>query len=230
MKGLMRFRNFSSFFKENVYKRAFQCIVYSASVVCFWTIPVIYTEPFEPTAQYQVYFSPYQNCTSKITQAIHQSKTNIYLQAYSFTSQPILDALLHAKRRGVLVHVILDKSHIKNSKVMQHFKKAGIPVWIDEAQGIAHNKTIIIDEYQVITGSFNFSYAAQHRNKENVLFIKDAALAHRYLDNWHYCKSHAKLMFGKKKVMAPKSVTVQKLLFLLFSVAVLLASGISLAG
>jgi phosphatidylserine/phosphatidylglycerophosphate/cardiolipin synthase-like enzyme len=42
----------------------------------------------------------------------------------------------------------------------------------------------IIDQATVITGSFNFTKAAQMRNAENVLIVQDKMMAQQYLDNW----------------------------------------------
>jgi phosphatidylserine/phosphatidylglycerophosphate/cardiolipin synthase-like enzyme len=43
---------------------------------------------------------------------------------------------------------------------------------------------MIIDEKEVITGSFNFTDAAQKRNAENVVFISDPKLANEFIENW----------------------------------------------
>ncbi len=43
---------------------------------------------------------------------------------------------------------------------------------------------MIIDGAVVITGSFNFTAAAQNRNAENLLVISDPAVAAQYRDNW----------------------------------------------
>lgn len=60
----------------------------------------------------------------------------------------------------------------------------GIPVKIDAQHAIAHNKVIVIDGETVITGSFNFTKAAQENNAENLLIIHDKKLAERYARNW----------------------------------------------
>jgi phosphatidylserine/phosphatidylglycerophosphate/cardiolipin synthase-like enzyme len=44
----------------------------------------------------------------------------------------------------------------------------GVPVMIDAEHAIAHNKIIIIDGETILTGSFNFTKAAQEKNVENV--------------------------------------------------------------
>ncbi|MGC8483733.1 MAG: phospholipase D-like domain-containing protein, partial [Thermodesulfobium sp.] len=59
-----------------------------------------------------------------------------------------------------------------------------VPVLIDTVHGIAHNKIMILDDTNVITGSFNFTDAADSRNAENVLIIQDSELARIYKDNW----------------------------------------------
>jgi hypothetical protein len=65
-----------------------------------------------------------------------------------------------------------------------------IPVLIDDKHAIAHNKVMIIDGNTVITGSFNFTKAAEEKNAENVIVLKDnPALAQRYAQNW---RAHAK--------------------------------------
>ena len=43
-----------------------------------------------------------------------------------------------------------------------------------------HEKTIIIDDQIVITGSFNFSNSAEHNNNENTLIIKSDEIAGTY--------------------------------------------------
>jgi phosphatidylserine/phosphatidylglycerophosphate/cardiolipin synthase-like enzyme len=37
-----------------------------------------------------------------------------------------------------------------------------VPVWIDAQHAIAHNKLMVIDDATVISGSFNFTRAADH--------------------------------------------------------------------
>lgn len=137
-------------------------------------------------ASYRVCFTPGEDCTGLIVQTIDEAQKSIFVQAYSFTSPPILHALLLAKRRGVDVQVILDKSHIKNKQysAATFFTNHQIPLLIDYKPDIAHNKVMIIDKSTVITGSFNFTKAAQFRNAENVLVINDPELAMKYWQNW----------------------------------------------
>jgi len=136
-------------------------------------------------APYTVCFTPGGMCTDEIVSTIGGAKKSILVQAYSFTSAPVAKALVDAKKRGVDVRVILDKSQKKQRYSSSTFLvNEGIPTWIDSKVAIAHNKVMVIDGETVITGSFNFTKAAQQRNAENLLIIRDANLAKIYSKNW----------------------------------------------
>jgi len=138
------------------------------------------------SAELRTCFTPGEDCTSLIVQQINNAKSSVLVQAYSFTSEPIIAALSHAKQRGVDVRAILDKTNEQERYTAATFlMNHGIAVLIDDKPAIAHNKVIVVDGTDVITGSFNFTKAAQERNAENVLIIKqEPQLAKAYADNW----------------------------------------------
>jgi phosphatidylserine/phosphatidylglycerophosphate/cardiolipin synthase-like enzyme len=145
-----------------------------------------------PSPTWHVYFSPGGEATTAIRQALDNAKSTVLVQAYSFTSTPIAEALVRAHKRGVNVQVILDKSQKTQKYSSADFLvNSGIPTRIDAAHAIAHNKVIIIDAYVVITGSFNFTKAAEERNAENLLIIRSKELASHYIDNWRLHRSHS---------------------------------------
>jgi phosphatidylserine/phosphatidylglycerophosphate/cardiolipin synthase-like enzyme len=129
-------------------------------------------------------FTPGGNCTETIVQALGDAKRTILVQAYSFTSAPLAKALLDAHKRGVQVQVILDKSQRSDKYSSADFlANQGVPTMIDANHAISHNKVIVIDGEVVLTGSFNFTKAAQEKNAENLLIIRDPALAAQYTQN-----------------------------------------------
>lgn len=134
----------------------------------------------------QVLFSPRGGCTPAIVQAINGATRLIRLQAYSFTSKPIAEALVAAIRRGVKVQALLDKSNRTDRYSSATFlRNSGAEVCIDAKHAIAHNKIILIDDVTIVTGSFNFTKAAEESNAENVLIIRNRAdVAQAYLRNW----------------------------------------------
>ena len=95
------------------------------------------------------------------------------------------------------VVAVLDKSQrtqkYSGATFLAH---AGIPVYIDGKHAIAHNKIIIIDRQTLITGSFNFSKAAEEKNAENLLTLKgNAPLVDRYVKNFEEHKTHSEEYF-----------------------------------
>ena len=90
------------------------------------------------------------------------------------------------------MQAILDKSQRTQKYSSATFlKNSRIPTFIDDKHAIAHNKIMIIDRETVITGSFNFTKAAEEKNAENVLIIRDKALAKVYIENWEKHKGHS---------------------------------------
>ncbi|WP_174515774.1 phospholipase D family nuclease [Wolbachia endosymbiont of Cardiocondyla obscurior] len=142
-----------------------------------------------------VCFTPRENCTNQIINAIDSSKKSVLVQAYSFTSKPIAKSLIEAKKRGVDVKVIFDESQTSSKRsVINELFEQKIPIWIDFKPAIAHSKIIIIDNQKIITGSFNFSDAAQRKNAENLLIITgDSPLVEQYIENWKDRQSQSKL-------------------------------------
>ncbi len=158
------------------------------------------TSSTKPLAQWQVYFSPNGGATEAVVRTLSKAKKTVLVQAYSFTSAPIAKALLEAKKRGVDVRVILDKGQ-KTAKYSSadFFRNTGVPVFIDDAHAIAHNKIMIIDGVTVITGSFNFTKAAEERNAENLLIIRDKKLALAYTKNWKEHFAHSEPYRGRNR-------------------------------
>lgn len=142
----------------------------------------------------KAFFSPNGGCTDAVISALRDARKTVLVQAYSFTSVPIAQALVDARKRGLEVQVILDKSQRNERYTGATFlSNAGVPVFIDADHKIAHNKVMIIDGQTVITGSFNFTKAAESGNPENVLLILHAPeLAGKYTDNWREHLAHSR--------------------------------------
>lgn len=141
---------------------------------------------------WNVCFSPRGGCTDLVVNTLAQARSTVLVQAYSFTSQPIAQALVDTHRRGVQVEVIVDKSQpTARGNQLDFVAQAGIPVRIDAAHAIAHNKIMVIDAETVITGSFNFTEAAEKSNAENLLVIENRALAEKYEWNWKKHEGHS---------------------------------------
>ncbi len=147
--------------------------------------------PVQP--RWAVYFSPQGACTEAIVAAVGQARKSLHIEAYIFTSQPILHAVIAAQTRGVEVAVILDAGESEDKySVLRSLLADRVPTWINAAYHIAHNKIMIIDGETVITGSFDFSRSAEEDNAENLLVIRDQALAAHYEANFQEHLRHSR--------------------------------------
>ena len=137
-------------------------------------------------AAIEVRFSPGGNCTRFVVENIARAQKTILVQAYCFTSRDIAEALIEAHQRGVNVKMLVDRSQVANKhNQVRHVMEKGISVAVDKVPGIAHNKVMIIDDNFVLTGSFNWSQAAETRNAENLLLIKDPKTNEIYKAAWY---------------------------------------------
>lgn len=127
------------------------------------------------------HFSPGGGATAAVVTAVAAARKSVWCLAYSFTSAPIAKALLDAHRRRVDVKLVVDKGQrTAHGSVAGYVARQGVPTWCDAAHAIAHNKTMVIDAVVVLSGSFNFTTAAELHNAENLLTIRDPAVAAKY--------------------------------------------------
>ncbi len=152
----------------------------------------------------EVYFSPKGGATEAIVKELNNARDEVLVAAYTFTSAPIAAALKEAHGRGVKVSAILDRSNETAKYSSATFlTNSGILTLIDSKHAIQHSKYMVIDRGVVITGSFNFSNAAEKSNAENLLVIRDRRLAEKYRENWNEHSKHATTYRGKSGVPPP---------------------------
>ena len=150
-------------------------------------------------ADVQAAFTPGDNIALMIIERIRAARSSIRMQAYLFTDPRIANALAGALKRGVRVDIVADgtQEEAGGTPRLGALRRAGARVFLTEMPGAAHNKVIIIDADRpgaaVITGSYNYTRAANSRNAENVVIISGSpGLARRFVDNFDYHRSLAK--------------------------------------
>ena len=155
-------------------------------------------------ASADVYFSPKGGCTDAILREINAARHEVLVQAYSFSSKPIAEALIAAKKKGVRVELLLDHSNEQEEYSDLHlFIEAGLNPLVDAKHPIAHNKVMIVDKRTIITGSFNFTQQAEQHNAENLVVLKGhPELVGAYLAAFEAHKAHCQA--PQVKVQAAK--------------------------
>lgn len=180
----------------------------AGSLIALFAASVLAFEPFSnfsgksiplaATGTVQAVFTPGDDAGNLIVDTINGARRQVLVQAFSFTHRKIAEALIAAKRRGVEVNVVADREQTRSvpTSVVAAIAAGGVPVFIDSEHTSAHNKVMVIDagtpEATLITGSFNFTQAAQYKNAENVLVLRgNAALTDLYLKNWQRHREHS---------------------------------------
>jgi phosphatidylserine/phosphatidylglycerophosphate/cardiolipin synthase-like enzyme len=146
----------------------------------------------------QLAFSPEDDTGALVIEAIRGARKQVLVQTFSFTHRKIAQALIEAKRRGIDVQLIADGEQIRKMQrgVVPEIAAGGVPTFVDREHDSAHNKIMVIDaglpQAAVITGSFNFTHAAQYKNAENLLIFRgNPQLTQAYLKNWQRHRAHA---------------------------------------
>lgn len=128
-----------------------------------------------------VYFSPAggREARGAILEVLGRAQREIWVAAYVLTDTRIIEALVQAHRRGVRVRVVIDARNLENSRD-ETLKQAGVDVRKDGNPYTMHHKVMVVDGEWVVTGSYNFTNSGFGRNNENLLILRDGALAQRY--------------------------------------------------
>ena len=143
----------------------------------------------------ETYFSPDDDIVDVIIDLISAAEESIYFMAYSFTSDPISEAIQARAADGVTVAGVMDYSQIASNQEYgeyETFLQLGYDVVEDGIDGLMHHKVFIIDEKIVVTGSYNFSASAEEKNDENILVIYNTDIAQEFLKEFKRVQTQAK--------------------------------------
>ena len=127
-------------------------------------------------------FSPNQGSLQLVLKTINSAQKSLCMATYSFTSRPVVEALIAAKNRGVNIKIVSDaKANSDKYTATRYLVNHGFNVRLNDHYAIMHNKFIVVDNQTVETGSFNYSAAAVDKNAENVIVIwNNPAIASKY--------------------------------------------------
>ena len=136
---------------------------------------VYFSQPGSPQAQNQR-----GGPDAALADAIDRARLSVDVAMYDLNLWSIRDALIDAHQRGVMVHLVTESDNLERNEI-QELIDAGVPVLGDRRQGLMHNKFIVIDRYEVWTGSMNMTLNGAYHNNENLIRIQSSRLAEDYL-------------------------------------------------
>jgi phosphatidylserine/phosphatidylglycerophosphate/cardiolipin synthase-like enzyme len=132
-------------------------------------------------ASTEVRFSPHGGCEDEVVSLIEKSKQQIDVAIYSFNDRAIIKALSDAKDRGVKIRIVIDHSQASTNRAATFdLEKKKFNFRLHSVGKIMHDKVGIFDHKRVMTGSFNWTEAAENKNEENCLMIDEISVVKEY--------------------------------------------------
>lgn len=160
-----------------------------------------------------VYFSPDDQVEKRLIGMIEKEQKSVHVAIYCMTHRGIANALIEAKKRGVMVEVIVDRFSVKVKGPLQKMADAGIlvSVWDPDPlrrkkahRPLMHNKFCVFGDETVWTGSFNFTYEASRMHQENAVVLRDSALATAFKNQFINIKMRSCIPLGSYVAAHPR--------------------------
>lgn len=118
----------------------------------------------------------FDNIRQNILDELDIASEKIVVAVYWFTNQTLFQKLMTKVADGLKVELIIHNDYINNRETglnFQNFIDSGGDFYFSDTFNPMHNKFCVIDNKVLINGSYNWTYYAEDRNRENILLIKD---------------------------------------------------------
>jgi len=138
------------------------------------SLSIYFTDPTDPSAP-----SFRGGVDETLAAAIAAARASVDMAIYDLNLWSLRDALIAAHLRGVRVRLVTESENIDEPEI-QELRDAGIPVLGDRGEGLMHHKFVVIDGWEVWTGSTNFSTSSAYLNDNNLVRIYSTQLAEDY--------------------------------------------------
>lgn len=139
----------------------------------------------------EVWYGPEDRPLEHLVQMYDSATRYIFVAVYGVTSPLTVKALVAAKRRGVDVRLLTDRERLNDPKqrtALSALREAGIPIRINQHDGLMHLKQAVIDDEVNTTGSMNQTTSGNRYNDERLDIIRDHAITvqarEKFLSLW----------------------------------------------
>ena len=161
----------------------------------------------------ETYFDPDDDLEHRVAEEIRGARHSVWIQAYKFGSEAIVDTILQLKRETpeLDVRLALDAREAfssrdkKQGRLLERIAAAGGQVGYVADADKAHSKFIVIDSKVVLTGSFNFKQHADRVQRDNVVVIRSREVAQTYVSKFQDTATSVPTAAGEGR--PPKSVS-----------------------
>jgi phosphatidylserine/phosphatidylglycerophosphate/cardiolipin synthase-like enzyme len=159
----------------------------------FWLLTVVLVGANwdTSTASVEVWYGPEDRPLERVVQIYDHAKRYIFVAVYGLTSPLSVKALVGAKKRGVEVRILTDRERLNDPKqqtALSTLREAGIPIKINQHDGLMHLKQVVVDDEVNTSGSMNHTTSGNRYNDERVDIIRDHAITvkarEKFLSLW----------------------------------------------
>ncbi|MEO6308563.1 MAG: phospholipase D-like domain-containing protein [Nitrospiraceae bacterium] len=140
----------------------------------------------------EVYYGPEDAPLDRLTALYRHATRYLYVAVYGLTSPRAVEAMVTAKKRGVDVRLITDLRRIEDMKQLTALRTlhlAGIPILVNQHDGLMHLKQVVIDDEVNASGSMNHTTSGNRYNDERLDVITDHAITvkarEKFLAMWN---------------------------------------------
>jgi phosphatidylserine/phosphatidylglycerophosphate/cardiolipin synthase-like enzyme len=140
-----------------------------------------------PAATIDVFFAPEDEPLNHLIRLYDEARRYIFVATYGITSPRAVKALIVAKKRGVDVRVITDRGRLDDPKqhaALETLRLAGVPIRINQHDGLMHLKQVVVDDSLSASGSMNQTTSGNLYNDERLDVIHDRSVAVKARDKF----------------------------------------------
>jgi phosphatidylserine/phosphatidylglycerophosphate/cardiolipin synthase-like enzyme len=166
------------------------CLLYRIMLVVLLTA-AMQTRPI-CSASIEVLYAPDDAPLDRVVMLYQQAKQYIYVSVYGLTYPRAVEALVAAKKRGVDVRMLTDQERTREEKqhiALRTLRLAGIPIRVNQHDGLMHLKQVVIDDEINTSGSMNHTTSGNRYNDERMDIITDRTTSvkarERFLSMWN---------------------------------------------
>jgi phosphatidylserine/phosphatidylglycerophosphate/cardiolipin synthase-like enzyme len=129
-----------------------------------------------------VYYSPEDAPLDRLLALYDRARQYIYVSVYGLTSPRAVAALVAAKKRGLDVRMLTDQERtqdVKQQSALRTLHLAGIPIRVNQHDGLLRLKQVVIDDEINTSGSMNHTTSGNRYNDERLDVVTDRAITAR---------------------------------------------------
>ena len=133
--------------------------------------------PEETAKNPEVYFCPREDCSKVLESSIASANNSVHCAFYDLNLKNVINEL-SMKSKNADVKLVIEKDNYEE-------QIKGNAVKLDSNPSLMHDKFCVIDDYIVVTGSFNPTENDNYKNNNNVVVFYSKSLAANYEDEFN---------------------------------------------